>query len=345
MLALGFTPGIGVISAKKLIEQFGSATEVFAHRTELPRLAAGFPDHLAEALGDPAVSERAKREWDFASRHDIRCLCLNDEAYPSRMRECTDAPLVLFYKGSADLNALHMVAIVGTRHITDYGRMLCTHFVKELKDCCPDAVIVSGLAYGVDICAHRAALDCGTDTVGVLAHGWTASIPPSIAPKHRACSRRAVCSRNIPAGRFPTGRTSSGANRIIAGLCDATVVIESATKGGSLITAELASEYGRECFAFPGPVGAPLFRRLQLPDTRQQSHPAPTRRRTGESPPMGRSGKAETARAAHFLPGPHRGGTDCGRPPGQVAHGHPHQHADRTGQHPRAQTERPALHA
>ena len=102
MLALGFTPGIGVISAKKLIEQFGSATEVFAHRTELPRLAAGFPDHLAEALGDPAVSERAKREWDFASRHDIRCLCLNDEAYPSRMRECTDAPLVLFYKGSAD---------------------------------------------------------------------------------------------------------------------------------------------------------------------------------------------------------------------------------------------------
>ena len=257
MLALGFTPGIGVISAKKLIEQFGSATEVFAHRTELPRLAAGFPDHLAEALGDPAVSERAKREWDFASRHDIRCLCLNDEAYPSRMRECTDAPLVLFYKGSADLNALHMVAIVGTRHITDYGRMLCTHFVKELKDCCPDAVIVSGLAYGVDICAHRAALDCGTDTVGVLAHGLDRIYPS----QHRAEASRMLTQGGVlteyPCETFPDRPNFVRRNRIIAGLCDATVVIESATKGGSLITAELASEYGRECFAFPGPVGAP----------------------------------------------------------------------------------------
>lgn len=257
MLALGFTPGIGSVSAKRLIEQLGSATEVFARRQELPRLVPGFPAHAVEALADSGTFERAKREWEFASAHDIRCLCLNDEAYPSRMRECTDAPLVLFYKGSADLNARHMVAVVGTRHITDYGRTLCTHFVKELKACCPDAVIVSGLAYGVDICAHRAALEQGADTVAVLAHGLDRIYPS----QHRAEASRMLTQGGVlteySCGTIPDRPNFVRRNRIIAGLCDATVVVESATKGGSLITAELASEYNRDCFAFPGPVGAP----------------------------------------------------------------------------------------
>ena len=257
MLALGFTPGIGVISGKKLVERFGSATEVFARREELPHLVSGFPAHLAESLAAPGAFERARREWEFASMHGIRCLCLNDEAYPSRMRECADAPLVLFYKGSADLNALHMVAIVGTRNITDYGRTLCIRFVEELKACCPDVIIVSGLAYGVDICAHRAALNHGADTVAVLAHGLDRIYPS----QHRAEVSRMLTRGGVlteyPCGTSPDRPNFVRRNRIIAGICDATVVIESAVKGGSLITAELASEYGRDCFAFPGPVGAP----------------------------------------------------------------------------------------
>lgn len=256
-LALEFVPGIGLISAKRLVETFGSAEEVFARRKELPRLVQGFPARLADALDAPAAFERARREMEFAIRHDVRCLCLNDEAYPSRLRECVDAPLVLFYKGTADLNRLHVVDLVGTRHATDYGRTLCTRFVTELKALCPDVLVVSGLAYGIDICAHRAALDCGLDTVGVLAHGLDRLYPPAHRPDAVRMLAQGGLLTEFPSGTNPDRPNFVRRNRIVAGLSDATIVVESAAKGGSLITAEIAAEYGRECFAFPGPVGAP----------------------------------------------------------------------------------------
>lgn len=256
-LALEQVSGVGPISAKRLKEALGSAEAVFARRTELSRLIPGVSARIVESLADPTVFDRARRELEFALKHDIRCLCLGEPDYPSRMLECADAPLVLFYKGNVSLNRQHVINLVGTRHVTDYGRMLCTRLISELKEICPDVLIVSGLAYGVDICAHRAALESGLDTVGVLAHGLDRIYPSS----HRADAIRMVDQGGLltefMSGTNPDRQNFVQRNRIIAGMSDATIVVESASKGGSLITAEIASGYGRECFAFPGLVGAP----------------------------------------------------------------------------------------
>ena len=257
LMALSLTPGVGLVSARRLIDAMGSATAIFEHRRELPKLVPGFSQRQADALNTPELFERAAREWEFANKHNIKCLCLNDEDYPSRMRECTDAPLVLFYKGNAPLNRLHVVNIVGTRHITDYGRMLCERFVTELKELCPDALIVSGLAYGVDICAHRAALKHGFETVGVLAHGLDRIYPASHRNDAVQMMEHGGLLTEFMSETNPDRQNFVWRNRIIAGVSDATVVVESAFKGGSLITAEIAGGYGRDCFAFPGLVGAP----------------------------------------------------------------------------------------
>ena len=256
-LILQNVPGIGLMSMKRLIQQFGSAEEVVARHEELPSLVKGFSREQAQAIARTDLHEQAKREWEFANKHGIRCLGLGDDDYPAHLQGCVDAPLMLFYKGSADLNSLRIVSIVGTRHATDYGRTLCNRFVSELQSLCPDALIVSGLAYGIDICAHRAALEHGLDTIAVLAHGLDRIYPP----QHRAEATRIISHGGLltefPGGTNPDRYNFVQRNRIIAGISDAVIVVESALKGGSLITASLANDYGRECFAFPGPVGSP----------------------------------------------------------------------------------------
>ena len=256
-LILQNVPGIGLMSMKRLIQQFGSAEEVVARHEELPSLVKGFSREQAQAIARTDLHEQAKREWEFANKHGIRCLGLGDDDYPAHLQGCVDAPLMLFYKGSADLNSLRIVSIVGTRHATDYGRTLCNRFVSELQSLCPDALIVSGLAYGIDICAHRAALEHGLATIAVLAHGLDRIYPP----QHRAEATRIISHGGLltefPGGTNPDRYNFVQRNRIIAGISDAVIVVESALKGGSLITASLANDYGRECFAFPGPVGSP----------------------------------------------------------------------------------------
>lgn len=251
-IALTLCPGIGRIGAKQLIDTVGSAAEVFRLRKELPALYPDIRPAIIEALDCPEAFHRAEQEMKFVEKNHLTCLTLHNERYPSRLRDCDDAPICLFFKGGADLNALRIISMVGTRHATDYGKQFCADFLRDLSALYPDVLVVSGLAYGIDIHAHRAALANHLPTVGVLAHGLD-RIYPSV--------HRKTAIDMLPAGglltEFLTGTEPErfnfiGRNRIVAGMADATIVVESALKGGSLITAELAEGYHRDCFAVPG---------------------------------------------------------------------------------------------
>lgn len=257
LIALGMAQGVGLASAHKLYGMMGSAEAIFAHRRDLPGMVEGFSSQQAEALADPRLFARAEKEMEFADKHDIRCLAFKDPDYPSRLRDCPDAPLTLFYRGSIPLNARHVIAIVGTRHATEYGRAMCIKLISELKDICPDVLVVSGLAYGIDIAAHRAALDYGFPTVGVLAHGLDRIYPSAHRDTAALMVQQGGLLTEFITGTNPDRQNFVKRNRIVAGMSDATIVVESAAKGGALITADIASSYARECFAFPGPVGAP----------------------------------------------------------------------------------------
>lgn len=254
-LALTRIPGLGLIGAHRLLAAAGSASAIFLHTKELIESMPDFPKRLTHAFDCPDILRLCEAELQFAEKNKIRPLTPADADYPSRLRECDDAPLILFYRGNANLNSLHFISLVGTRHATEYGKGLCLRFMEELKELLPDAVIVSGLAYGIDIHAHRAALQCGFETIGVLAHGLD-RIYPSV---HRQTAAQMIHQGGLltefPSGTNPDRQNFVKRNRIVAGISDATLVIESAAKGGSLITAEIAESYNRDCFAFPGRIG------------------------------------------------------------------------------------------
>ena len=251
-IALTLCPGIGHIGAKRLIDGAGSAVNVFRQRKELPKLLPGVNPSIVTALDCPAAFIRAEREMGFVEKNRLTCLTLQDEAYPSRLRECEDAPVVLFFKGNVDLNRLHVINMVGTRRATEYGKQFCADFLHDLSALLPDVLVVSGLAYGIDIHAHRAALANDISTVAVLAHGLD-RIYPSL---HRKTAVDMLANGGLLTEFLtetnPDKHNFVSRNRIVAGVCDATIVIESAEKSGSLITAELAEGYHRDCFAFPG---------------------------------------------------------------------------------------------
>ena len=245
-IALTMVPGIGHIGAKHLMDEAGSAGFIFHNREALLECVSGISRRVVNALDCPQAIDRAKQEFDFVQKNNIRCLTITDEEYPSRLRECEDAPVVLFFKGNTDLNALRVVNMVGTRHATDYGTRICASFLHDLKVLCPDVLVVSGLAYGIDINAHRAALANQLSTVGVLAHGLD-RIYPYV---HRKTAIDMLDNGGLLTefltGTNPDRHNFVSRNRIVAGMCDATIVIESAEKGGSLITAELAEGYHRD---------------------------------------------------------------------------------------------------
>lgn len=242
----------------ELYRRLGSATAIIEQRHDLGKLFPGLPQRILEDLASIDVMKpRAEEELAWAEAHGVRTLCLNDADYPQRLKEAPDAPLMLFYKGNADLNARHIIDIVGTRHCTRYGEDLIHAFVRDLRQLVPDTLIVSGLAYGVDIHAHREALANGLKTVAVLAHGLDTLYPPS----HRDTANEMVTHGGLITEYMtrtqPDKLNFVRRNRITAGLCDATILVESARKGGGLITTRIAKEYNRDVFAFPGPVGAP----------------------------------------------------------------------------------------
>ena len=257
LLTLNRIDGLGCIGAKYLYEQLGSAQEIFRNREHLKEFIPGIDTHVIDALCHFGYDSFIREELEFIERHGIRCVTPADSDYPARLLDCNDAPLVLFSLGNVNYNATRTVGIVGTRKATDYGKRMCHTFIKELKELCPDITIVSGLAYGIDIESHKAALEAGFPTIGVLAHGLDMIYPSAHRPIAKQMLSDGGLVTEFMSRTVPLGHNFVRRNRIIAGLSDAVVVVESAAKSGSLITAEIAESYNRECFAFPGSVGDP----------------------------------------------------------------------------------------
>ena len=257
-IALTRMTGFNQPIALQLYRTLGSGQAVYEHRADIGDIIPNASPRLREALcnWDDAL-RRAAVEMEFIDKGAIRALTLNDDDYPLRLRECPDAPIVLFYRGSADLNQQRVINMVGTRHCTPYGQDLVRRFISQLRQLCPNMLIVSGLAYGIDICTHREALGAGYETVGVLAHGLDQIYPP----RHRETAVKMVGQGGLlteyTSQTEPLPNNFRQRNRIVAGISDATILVESAIKGGGLITCRVAQEYGRDVFAFPGNIGQP----------------------------------------------------------------------------------------
>jgi DNA processing protein len=224
---------------RALLDRYGSATEVVAHCREMV---------THEAM------EHARKELDFIEKHQIGTYFYKDENYPYRLAQCVDAPLILYTKGNVNMNAKHMVSVVGTRMPSERGKDWCRHLVLDLAKQVPNLTIVSGLAYGIDVVAHKAAMEADIPTIIVPAHGLD-RIYPAV---HRNVAVQALDKGGIvteyTCGTEPERFNFVARNRIVAGLSDAVVVVESKKKGGSLITADMAVDYGRDVFAIPGRV-------------------------------------------------------------------------------------------
>ena len=256
-MALTRISNFNFAQALELYKAVGSAQMLYEHRNDIGDILKECSPRLTEALKDwDEPMKRADAELKYMQDHGIRGITLNDDDYPQRLRECPDAPIVLYYKGNSDLNQAKVISIVGTRHITHYGQDLVRRFVSELRLWCPQVLIVSGLAYGVDINAHRHALENGYETVGVLAHGLDQIYPYRHKETATEMLRRGGLLTEFMTQTNADKPNFVRRNRIVAGMADCTVIIESAAKGGGLITAEIAQSYDRSVFAFPGSIYA-----------------------------------------------------------------------------------------
>ena len=243
-------------SALHLYRTLGSGEEIFLHRNEAQDILPDCSPRLIDNLKDWSEPlKRAEVELEFCRNNNIRVLCLGDDNYPKRLEDCADAPLVMYYKGNANLNQSRVINIIGTRHCTTYGADFIRRFIHDLKALCPEVLVVSGLAYGVDINAHQQALAVGYETVGVVAHGLDYLYPAA----HKDVAREMVNHGGLLTEFMTCTNADKGnfvrRNRIVAGMSDACILIESAAHGGGMITAGIAFDYGREVFALPGRVG------------------------------------------------------------------------------------------
>src|SRR5690349_978709 len=249
-LSLCHVPYIGNVHAKQLCETFGSASAVFnAPVHELERIE-NIGDGKARSIKNFRDFARAEKEVAFIERYGIKPLFLTDNGYPQRLLNCFDPPAMLFYMGTADLNASRMVAIVGTRNNTDYGKYFTEKLVKALVHV--NAVIISGLAFGIDTIAHKSSLKYGIPTIGVVGHGLDTIYPPENSNLAKQMVRHGGLLTEFRSNTKPDKHNFPSRNRVVAGISDATVVIESGAKGGSNITANLAWGYNRDVFAVPG---------------------------------------------------------------------------------------------
>lgn len=260
-IALTLIPGLTPSQQLELLRHYRDAEAIIMHPEETlsdVNEVARVPCIKAIIAGRGKALLRAQQEEEFCRMHNIQILPITAEGYPHRLRDCTDAPVVLYYRGTADLNAAHIIAIVGTRHITEYGKQVCLRFTERLAEILPDTIVVSGLAYGVDVHAQRGCMDHGLATIGVVAHGLDQVYPAT----HRNDARRMIeqgggIVTEYVRGTRPLQGNFLRRNRIIAGMADATIVIESAEHSGSLATARIADSYGRTVFAVPGRINDP----------------------------------------------------------------------------------------
>lgn len=254
-IALSQIKGVGSVTAKKLIAYTGSAEAALKEKKKNLLKIPGIGERAVRLISDAQTLKRAEEELKFIEKYNIKAFFYTDKEYPYRLKQCDDGPLIFYAKGEIDYNADKIISIVGTRNATDYGKSVCENLIKEMKERNHNPIIVSGLAYGIDVCAHRAALKNDLRTIAVFAHGLD-TIYPSI---HNNTAKEIVKNNGSLISEFLSNTQIDRnyflqRNRIIAGLADATLIVESAKKGGALVTAEIANSYSREVFAIPGKV-------------------------------------------------------------------------------------------
>jgi DNA processing protein len=254
-IGITLVKGIGNIIAGQIIDNLDDISLIFTEKKHLLERIPGLSRRIIDEIHKPEVLKRAEQEILFIEKNKINPLFITDSAYPKRLRECIDSPVVLYYRGNADLNVAKIVSVVGTRNASVYGRDMTDRLLHDIKEKFPDVLIVSGLAYGIDIIAHRAALRENLATVGVLAHGLDRIYPAA----HRSTAVEMLNNGGLLTDFMsetnPDRQNFVKRNRIIAGIADCTIVVESAEKGGALITANIADSYNRDLFAYPGKAG------------------------------------------------------------------------------------------
>src|SRR6218665_3132118 len=249
-IALTRIPHIGDVHAKALVQIFGTARDVLQAPKKQLESIEGIGSVRAASIKKFTDFISCEKEIAFIEKHKIETLFITDENYPRRLLNCYDSPTLLYYRGTANLNTDKIISIVGTRTHSDYGKAICEKLVEELND--KNILIVSGLAFGIDTLAHKASLKNELQTVGVLAHGLDKIYPSQNKSLAAQMTTFGGLLTDFAKDTNPDKQNFPRRNRIVAGLCDALVVIESNLKGGSLITAELANSYNKDVFAFPG---------------------------------------------------------------------------------------------
>ncbi|ADY52392.1 DNA protecting protein DprA [Pseudopedobacter saltans DSM 12145] len=249
-IALGLTKGLGNLTIRHLLNHIESAEAIFkSSKTDLEAIL-GTKSKIISAILEKESFARAEEELAFVEKYKIKPLFITDKEYPKRLINCADAPVLLFFKGNADLNKQKVVSVVGTRNGTTYGKQFCDELISNLK--AQNVMIVSGLAYGIDVFAHRAALHNDITTIGVLGHGLDLIYPAA----HRNVAEQMLSDGGLLTEYYPKSFVDRGnfpkRNRIIAGMADAVIVVEATKTGGALITAEIANSYNKDVFAVPG---------------------------------------------------------------------------------------------
>jgi len=249
-IALTLVPNIGDVHAKALVNRYGNAQSIFkAKKKDLDNME-GIGTVRAKSIKDFTDFSSSEEEIKFLEKYKITPLFITDENYPKRLLNCYDSPPLLYYRGNADLNTSRIISVVGTRNNSDYGRSVCEKFIEDLK--AENIIVVSGLAFGIDTIAHKAALKHNLQTVAVLAHGLDRIYPPQNKTLAKQITEQGGLLTEFISNTNPDKQNFPKRNRIVAGICDAVVVIESSKKGGSLITAELGNGYNKDVFAIPG---------------------------------------------------------------------------------------------
>jgi DNA processing protein len=250
LMALLRVEGVGDIMAKKLLTHFGNAEAVLNAKTIQLTAIDGVGSVLLKNLKDKSVFEKATQELRFIQDNNIDVHCFQDESYPDRLKHCIDGPVLLFSSGNINLKNRKIISIVGTRQITSYGTEFCRKLIEDLAPL--DPIIVSGFAYGVDIVAHQLAMDHNLQTIGVVAHGLNQIYPKTHKKYVAKVEQNGGFMTEFWSTSNPDKENFVRRNRIVAGMTEATIVIESADRGGSLITANMANDYNRDVFAVPG---------------------------------------------------------------------------------------------
>ncbi len=249
-IALTQVTGIGSVQAKLLTEHFGSATAIFKSNKHELGAIEGFGLLKADAIKKFSGFAAINEEIAFCQKHHISILFLTDTAYPKRLLNCYDPPTILYFRGNVDLNVSRIISIIGTRVNTDYGKQMTELIVRELQE--QNVLVVSGMAFGIDSIAHKAALQNSLSTVGVLAHGLDMIYPAQHKTLATEMIQQGGLLTEYPRLTAPDKHNFPRRNRIVAGIADGTIVVETALKGGSMITAELTYNYNRDLFAVPG---------------------------------------------------------------------------------------------